>query len=172
MTAANIEAALGYVPEKTLASENYDGQIDNLFPDKISFIVNKFWRYGNVCTFVLQIHVAETILVDYGTNIAKLPFISPMRCWLNNSSDYYIHDYSQYIKRSGENIPSGNYTLSGAYITNDAAFSAVEATALMSTNASFPIESKVDKVRAKMNTLENTTDDIILMMANLIGGGD
>ena len=57
VTAANIEAALGYVPGKALTSESYDGQIENLFPDKITVIVNNFWRYGNVCMFVLQITV-------------------------------------------------------------------------------------------------------------------
>lgn len=172
VTAENIEAALGYVPGKTLASENYDGQIENLFPDKITVLVNNFWRYGNVCAFVLQFNVAETISVDYGANIAKLPFASAMRCWLNNSRDYYIDNYGQYIERNGEVISSGNFVLSGVYITNDATAYAAEATSLASTDASFPVEAKVNKVKAKTDTLENTTDDIILMMADLIGGGE
>lgn len=125
VTAANIEAALGYVPGKALASENYDGQIENLFPDKITVVVNNFWRYGNICTFVLQITVPENIAVSYGVNIAKLPFMSVMRCWLNNATDYYIDPYGSYIKRNDEIIYSGGYILSGMYITNDAAASAV-----------------------------------------------
>ena len=172
VTAANIEAALGYVPGKTLTSENYDGQIENLFPDKITFIVNNFWRYGNVCQFVLQFNVPETMTVDYGANVAKLPFTSAMRCWLNNSTDFYIDPSGQYIKRNDEKIYSGVYITSGMYITNDTAAAAAEATALASDDASFPVESKVNKVQAKTDTLENTTDDIILMMADLIGGGE
>lgn len=172
VTAANIEAALGYVPGKTLTSENYDGQIENLFPDKITIIVNNFWRYGNVCQFVLQFSVSETMTVDYGANIAKLPFTSEMRCWLNNSTQFYIGGYGSYIKLNDEKIPSGGYITSGMYITNDAATAAAEATSLASTDASFPVESRVNNVQAKTDTLENTTDDIILMMADLIGGGD
>lgn len=121
VTAENIQSALGYAPGKTLTSENYNGQIENLFPDKITFIVNNFWRYGNVCTFVLQINVPETMAISYGANIAKLPFTSPMRCWLNNSTDYFIDNNTQFISRNGVNISSGNYVLSGMYITNDMA---------------------------------------------------
>lgn len=172
VTAANIEAALGYVPGKALTSESYDGQIENLFPDKITVIVNNFWRYGNVCMFVLQITVPETIAIDYGAAIAELPFKSVMRCWLNNATDYYIDLSGSYIKRNDEKIYSGGYILSGVYITNDAAASAAEATSLASTDASFPVEAKVNKVQAKTDTLENTTDDIVLMMADLIGGGE
>lgn len=172
VTAANIEAALGYVPGKALTSESYDGQIENLFPDKITVIVNNFWRYGNVCMFVLQITVPETIAIDYGAAIAELPFKSVMRCWLNNATDYYIDPSGSYIKRNDEKIYSGGYILSGVYITNDAAASAAEATSLASTDASFPVEAKVNKVQAKTDTLENTTDDIVLMMADLIGGGE
>lgn len=135
VTAANIEAALGYVPGKALTAENYDDQIENLFPDKIAVVVNNFWRYGNVCTFVLQFNVSETITGDYGMNIAKLPFASAMRCWLNNSTDYYIDSSSQYIQRNLTEIRSGHYTLSGMYITNDAATATVEATSLASTDA-------------------------------------
>lgn len=172
VTAANIEAALGYVPGKTLASEGYDGQIENLFPDKITFVVNNFWRYGNVCQFVLQFNVPESMTVDYGANIAKLPFASAMRCWLNNATAFFIDTNGMYIKRNDEKIYSGNHILSGMYITNDAATSAAEATALASDDASFPVEAKVNKVQDKTNTLENTTDDIVLMMADLIGGGE
>lgn len=172
VTAANIEAALGYVPGKALTSESYDGQIENLFPDKITVIVNNFWRYGNVCMFVLQITVPETIAIDYGAAIAELPFKSVVRCWLNNATDYYIDPSGSYIKRNDEKIYSGGYILSGVYITNDAAASAAEATSLASTDASFPVEAKVNKVQAKTDTLENTTDDIVLMMADLIGGGE
>lgn len=172
VTAANIEAALGYVPGKTLTSESYDGQIENLFPDKITVIVNNFLRYGNVCMFVLQFNVPETIAIDYGAAIAELPFKSVMRCWLNNATDYYIDPSGSYIKRNDEKIYSGNYITSGMYITNDAATAAAEATSLASTDASFPVESRVNNVQAKTDTLENTTDDIILMMADLIGGGD
>lgn len=172
VTAESVQSALGYTPGKTLTSENYDGQIENLFPDKITVLVNNFWRYGNVCMFTLQINVPETMAVSYGANIAKLPFVTAMRCWLNNSTDYYIDPSGQYIKRNDEKIYSGSYTLSGMYITNDAAASAVEATSLASDDVSFPVERKINKVKEKTDTLENTTDDIVLMMADLIGGGE
>lgn len=172
VTAETIQSALGYVPEKTLASENYDGQIENLFPDKITVAINNFYRYGNICQFVFQINVSETITADYGFNVAKLPFTSAMRCWLNNSTDFYIDYDGQYIRCNGSTMPKGNYVLSGMYITNDATASAAEATALASTDASFLAEAKVNKVKAKADTLENTTDDIVLMMADLIGKGE
>lgn len=172
VTAETIQSALGYVPEKTLASENYDGQIENLFPDKITVAINNFYRYGNICQFVFQINVSETITADYGFNVAKLPFTSAMRCWLNNSTDFYIDYDGQYIRCNGSTMPKGNYVLFGMYITNDATASAAEATALASTDASFPAEAKVNKVKAKADMLENTTDDIVLMMADLIGKGE
>lgn len=172
VTAANIEAALGYVPGKTLTSESYDGQIENLFPDKITVVLNNFWRYGNVCQFVLQFNVPETTTVSYAANIAKLPFSSSIRCWLNNATMFFISQGDRYIRINDEIIPKGAYIVSGVYITNDAAASAAEATSLASTDASFPVEAKVNKVKAKTDTLENTTDDIILMMADLIGGGE
>lgn len=121
VTAENIQSALGYAPGKALTSENYNGQIENLSPDKITFIVNNFWRYGNACQFVLQFDVSETMVFDYGASIAKLPFTSAMRCWLNNSTDYFIDNGDQYIRRNGKNIHSGNHVLSGMYITNDMA---------------------------------------------------
>lgn len=130
VTAETIQSALGYIPEKTLVSENYDGQIENLFPDKITVVVNNFWRYGNICQFVLQITVTETMTADYGVSIAKLPFPSAMRCWLNNATDYYIDSNGQYIRRNSETIPKGAFTLSGMYITNNATASTAEATTI------------------------------------------
>lgn len=172
VTAANIEAALGYVPGKTLTSESYDGQIENLFPDKITVVINNFWRYGNVCQFVWQFNVPETTTVSYAANIAKLPFPSSIRCWLNNATMFFISQGDRYIRINDEIIPKGGYIVSGTYIAYDTVATAAEATSLASTDASFPVEAKVNKVNAKTDTLENTTDDIILMMADLIGGGE
>ena len=113
----SITTALGYTPGKILTSENHNGKIENLLPDKITVVINNFWRYGNICQFVWQITVAETITTDYGADIAKLPFVSVMGCWLNNSTDFYIDSYGQYIRRNGDRIPQGDYILSGMYIT-------------------------------------------------------
>lgn len=113
----SITTALGYTPGRTLTSESHNNEIENLFPDKITVVTNQFYRYGNICQFVWQITVAETITTDDGANIAKLPFVSAMRCQLNNSTDYYIDENTQYIKRNGTQIPQGAYTLSGMYIT-------------------------------------------------------
>ena len=113
----SITTALGYTPGRTLTSESHNNEIENLFPDKITVAINNFYRYGNICQFVWQITVAETITTDDGANIAKLPFVSAMRCQLNNSTDYYIDENTQYIKRNGTQIPQGAYTLSGMYIT-------------------------------------------------------
>lgn len=116
----SIKTALGYVPGKTLTSKNHNNEIEILFPDNITVVVNNFWRYGNICQFVLQITVSEAITTEYGANVAKMPFTSAMRCWLNNSTDYYIDNGGQYIKRNSTVIPQGAFTLSGMYITNDA----------------------------------------------------
>ena len=113
----SITTALGYTPGRTLTSESHNNEIENLFPDKITVAINNFYRYGNICQFVWQITVAETITTDQGANIAKLPFVSVMRCWLNNSTDFYIDGNGQYIKRNGTQITAGDYTLSGMYIT-------------------------------------------------------
>ncbi len=117
VTAESIQAALGYTPGKALTSEGNKGLIENLFPDKITVALNELWRYGNVCQFVYQFSVSETMAIDYGANIAKLPFASAMRCWLNNSTDFYIDPDGLYIRRNDETIRSGNYVLSGIYIT-------------------------------------------------------
>ena len=113
----SITTALGYTPSRTLTSESHNNEIENLFPDKITVAINNFYRYGNICQFVFQITVAETITTDDGANIAKLPFVSVMRCWLNNSTDFYIDGNGQYIKRNGTQLTAGDYTLSGMYIT-------------------------------------------------------
>ena len=113
----SITTALGYTPGRTLTSESHNNEIENLFPDKITVAINNFYRYGNICQFVFQITVAETITTDQGANIAKLPFTSVMRCWLNNSTDFYIDDNGQYIRRNGTQIPQGAYVISGMYIT-------------------------------------------------------
>ena len=113
----SITTALGYTPGRTLTSESHNNEIENLFPDKITVAINNFYRYGNICQFVFQITVAETITIDQGANIAKLPFVSAMRCWLNNSTDFYIDGNGQYIKRNGTQLTAGDYTLSGMYIT-------------------------------------------------------
>lgn len=118
VTADNIQAALGYTPGKELTSEGSTGQIENLFPDKITVVLNEFWRYGNVCQFVFQFSVSETMAVDYGVSIAKLPFASAMRCWLNNATQFYVDRDTSYIRLNDETIHSGGYILSGMYITN------------------------------------------------------
>lgn len=118
VTAENIQSALGYTPGKELTSEGSTGQIENLFPDKITVVLNEFWRYGNVCQFVFQFSVSETMAVDYGVSIAKLPFASAMRCWLNNATQFYVDRDTSYIRLNDETIHSGGYILSGMYITN------------------------------------------------------
>lgn len=117
VTAENIKAALGYTPGKALTSEESTGQIENLFPDKITVVLNEFWRYGNVCQFAFQFSVSETMAVDYGVIIAKLPFASAMRCWLNNATQFYVDRDTSYIRLNDETIRSGGYILSGMYIT-------------------------------------------------------
>nr|DAK08610.1 MAG TPA: Pulmonary surfactant-associated protein D, c-type lectin, alpha-helical coiled [Caudoviricetes sp.] len=121
VTAENIQAALGYTPGEALTSEGSTGQIENLFPDKLTVILNEFWRFGNVCQFVLQFSISETMEVDYGANIAKLPFTSAMRCWLNNATQFYVDRDTSYIRLNDTTLRSGSYILSGMYITEQKA---------------------------------------------------
>lgn len=121
VTAENIKAALGYTPGEALTSEGSTGQIENLFPDKLTVILNEFWRFGNVCQFVFQFSVSETMAVDYGVSIAKLPFASAMRCWLNNATQFYVDRDTSYIRLNDTTLRSGSHILSAMYITEQKA---------------------------------------------------
>lgn len=117
LTKAAVVAALGYTPQNS-AVENHDGEIENLFPDKITINVNNFYKQGAMCLFVCQIKVSETITGDYGFNVLKLPFAALHRAWINYGWQFYI-DTADAIRFNGESLAAGNYSLSAVYFTGD-----------------------------------------------------
>lgn len=118
VTAESIRTALGYTPQNS-AVENHDGEIENLFPDKITILVNNFYKQGAMCLFVCQINVSETVTGNYGFNVLKLPFAALHRAWINYSWQFYIEQDLNYIRFNGESLAAGGYTLSAVYFTGD-----------------------------------------------------
>lgn len=118
LTKAAVVAALGYTPQNS-AVENHDGEIENLFPDKITILVNNFYKQGAMCLFVCQIKVSEAVTGDYGFNVLKLPFAALHRAWINYSWQFYIEQDLNYIRFNGESLAAGGYTLSAVYFTGD-----------------------------------------------------
>ena len=116
LTKAAVVAALGYTPQNS-AVENHDGEIESLFPDKITIIINNFYKQGALCLFVCQIKVSETVIGDYGFNVLKLPFAALHRAWINYSWQFYTEQDLNYIRFNGESLAAGNYTLSAVYFT-------------------------------------------------------
>lgn len=118
LTKAAVVAALGYTPQNS-AVENHDGEIENLFPDKITINVNNFYKQGAMCLFVCQIKVSETITGDYGFNVLKLPFAALHRAWINYSWQFYVDQGQKYIRLNNDSLAAGSYSLSAVYFTGD-----------------------------------------------------
>lgn len=118
LTKAAVVAALGYTPQNS-AVENHDGEIENLFPDKITINVNNFYKQGAMCLFVCQIKVSETITGDYGFNVLKLPFAALHRAWINYSWQFYVDQDQKYIRLNNDSLAAGSYSLSAVYFTGD-----------------------------------------------------
>lgn len=89
------------------------------YPDNGTVLLNHFIRYGNVCTFTIQLNITQQINDSYGFTIMTLPFACSGRLWLNNATSYYIEDNSRNILRNASSTPVGSITLSGVYITNE-----------------------------------------------------
>lgn len=118
LTKAAVVAALGYTPQDS-AVENHDGEIESLFPDKITINVNNFYKQGAMCLFVCQINVSETVNGNYGFNVLKLPFTALHRAWVNYSWKFYIDQGQKYIRLNDDNLAAGGYTLSAVYFTGE-----------------------------------------------------
>lgn len=118
LTKAAVVAALGYTPQNS-AVENHDGEIENLFPDKITISVNNFFKQGAMCLFVCQINVSEAVTGNYGFNVLKLPFMALHRAWINYSWQFYVDQDQKYIRLNNDSLAAGNYTLSAVYFTGD-----------------------------------------------------
>ena len=116
LSKADIISALGYTPQSQ-AVENHDGEIVNLFPDQIEVLVSNFYKQGALCLLVYQIKVNESISGNYGFNLAKLPFSSLHRAWINYGNAFYI-DGNEYIRVNNESIAAGGYMMSAHYFTN------------------------------------------------------
>lgn len=118
LTKAAVVAALGYTPQNS-AVENHDGEIENLFPDKITISVNNFFKQGAMCLFVCQINVSEAVTGNYGFNVLKLPFMALHRAWINYSWQFYVDQDQKYIRLNNDSLAAGNYTLSAVYFTGE-----------------------------------------------------
>lgn len=93
--------------------------IVNLWPDNITVQVATAFKWGPICCFVYQFDVTTAITAEYGFSIAELPWAPVTRFWLNNSTQFYQDQGHKYIRRNSTTLSTGNYVLSGWYMSND-----------------------------------------------------
>lgn len=98
---------------------NKSAEITNLFPENIEFVLRDFRKCGQLCQFVIQFNITETINGSYSFAVFELPYKSVGRVWLNNATQYYIPANENVIRRNASQISTGNITLSGMYLTNE-----------------------------------------------------
>lgn len=110
---------VGALPESGFSILDKSSQITTPWSDNITWQMGSFSRWGAVCTFTVQFIVNTVINSTYGFDVVTLPYHSSARIWVNNESLFWIDIGENIIRRNGDSIAKGAYTLSGFYLTND-----------------------------------------------------
>lgn len=110
---------VGALPESGFSILDKSSQITTPWSDNITWQMGSFSRWGAVCTFTVQFIVNTVINSTYGFDVVTLPYHSSARIWVNNESLFWIDIGENTIRRNGDSIAKGAYTLSGFYLTND-----------------------------------------------------
>ena len=93
-------------------------QVENLWPNNITMLIQGFQTWGKLCIFTLQFNVTAEIASSYGFHAIKLPRAPNMRIWINNETAFYIDGGSDGVRVNGEKLNAGNYILSGMYLSD------------------------------------------------------
>nr|DAF30053.1 MAG TPA: hypothetical protein [Caudoviricetes sp.] len=95
--------------------------IVNKWPDNLTFVVKTFRRWGKLCLFTVQINVGTAISTNYGFTLFEMPYTSIDRVWINNQTQFFMDSDNVAVRVNDERLATGNYTLTGFYLTTDKA---------------------------------------------------
>lgn len=93
--------------------------IVNKWPDNVTIVVKSFRRWGKLCLFTVQINVGTAISTNYGFTLLEMPYTSVDRVWINNQTQFYMDSNNVAVRVNNANLATGNYILTGFYLTTD-----------------------------------------------------
>lgn len=93
--------------------------IVNKWPDNVTLMLKTFRRWGKLCLFTIQFIVETQISTNYGFTLFEMPYTSVDRVWINNQTRFYMDANKVAVRVNNENLATGNYTLTGFYLTTD-----------------------------------------------------
>ena len=93
--------------------------IVNKWPDNVTVIVRSFRRWGKLCLFTVQMNVTTQISTNYGFTLLEMPYTSIDRVWINNQTRFYMDGNNVAVRVNNDNLATGNYILTGFYLTTD-----------------------------------------------------
>lgn len=103
----------------TAGIQNAASLIVNKWPDNVTIVVKSFRRWGKLCLFTVQINVGTAISTNYGFTLLEMPYTSVDRVWINNQTQFYMDSNNVAVRVNNANLATGNYTLTGFYLTTD-----------------------------------------------------
>lgn len=93
--------------------------IVNKWPDNVTVVLKSFRRWGKLCLFTVQINVTTQISTNYGFTLFEMPYTSIDRVWINNQTQFYMDANNVAVRVNNDNLATGNYILTGFYLTTD-----------------------------------------------------
>ena len=99
--------------------QNAASLIVNKWPDNVTMLLKTFRRWGKLCLFTIQINVGTQITSDYGFTLLEMPYSSIDRVWINNQTQFFMDAGNVAVRVNNDNLATGNYTLTGFYLTTD-----------------------------------------------------
>lgn len=99
--------------------QNASSLIVNKWPDNLTIILRSFRRWGKLCLFTIQFNVGTAISTNYGFTLLEMPYTSIDRVWINNQTQFYMDTNNVAVRVNNDNLATGNYTLTGFYLTTD-----------------------------------------------------
>ena len=103
----------------TAGIQNAASLIVNKWPDNVTIVLRSFRRWGKLCLFTVQINVTTQITSDYGFTLLEMPYASIDRVWINNQFQFYMDANKVAVRVNEEKLFTGNYALTGFYLTTD-----------------------------------------------------
>lgn len=99
--------------------QNASSLIVNKWPDNLTIILRSFRRWGKLCLFTVQFNVGTAISTNYGFTLLEMPYTSIDRVWINNQTQFFMDAGNVAVRVNNDNLATGNYTLTGFYLTTD-----------------------------------------------------
>ena len=99
--------------------QNASSLIVNKWPNNVTVVLKTFRRWGKLCLFTIQFNVGTQILSDYGFTLFEMPYTSIDRVWINNQTLFFMDADNVAVRVNNEQLATGNYILTGFYLTID-----------------------------------------------------